>query len=232
MLFLALLLFTFVPTMPPRLMPSYKVEYIDAQPPVEYAVPLTAEEVSILEPYWSIIDTMKQGETLYDKLHKEGGNPYAAMPSMHTGWALWSCLTWIGTINDNASPRARTIQRTLAIMHVVCMVCVIIITGNHFWLDAVAGATCVVIGSAFAHRLIEWIAQENGVVSRPIIWLRHGQLGWIVAKLGMFSARKNNAINVTCPKRQGENELNDDELEDLILSSSSLRNGMTGIEVV
>jgi len=112
------------------------------------------------------------------------------------------------------------------------MVCVIIITGNHFWLDAVAGATCVVIGSAFAHRLIEWIAQENGVVSRPIIWLRHGQLGWIVAKLGMFSARKNNAINVTCPKRQGENELNDDELEDLILSSSSLRNGMTGIEVV
>ena len=97
MCFLALILFAFVPTMPPRLLPSYKFAYLDTN-----KTHISQEDAHMLQPWWNIIDTMKQGETLYDKLHKEGGNPYAALPSMHTGWALWSCLTWIGTIHEDA----------------------------------------------------------------------------------------------------------------------------------
>lgn len=180
MLFLALILFGMVPTMPPRLMPSYKLEYLDAQ-----QIPaLSASDAQLLEPYWNIIDTMKQGETLYDKLHKEGGNPYAAMPSMHTGWALWSCLTWLKTIETgNASARSRKYQRLCAIGHVVSMVLVIMITGNHFWLDAAAGATCVLIGRVLAQKLVAFFTRDNGVVARVLLRCRHNQRVALVVTL-------------------------------------------------
>lgn len=163
MLFFALLLFTFVPTMPPRLMPSYNLEYIETQQNT-----LTEDEAQLLAPYWSIVDTMKQGETLYDKLHKEGGNPYAAMPSMHTGWALWSCLTWIGTLDSSVEEQSRRYQKSLAIAHVVSMIFVIIVTGNHFWLDAAAGAACVMIGRLLATRFVRslvTLSEGNGKVA-------------------------------------------------------------------
>jgi hypothetical protein len=167
MLFFALLLFTFVPTMPPRLMPSYHAEYIETQ-----QVTISAEDAQVLEPYWHIVDTMKQGETLYDKLHKEGGNPYAAMPSMHTGWALWSCLTWIGTLDSSSTnEQSRRLQTTLAISHVVFMVFVIIVTGNHFWMDAAAGAICVLMGRFLARRLVQAVAhcsEGNGIVGQLV----------------------------------------------------------------
>ena len=131
-------------------MPSYNEEYIE-----KGQINLTEEDSQLLAPYWNIVDTMKQKETLYDKLHKEGGNPYAAMPSMHTGWALWSCLTWIATVDCDMNSWNEKVQKCLAIAHPVCMVLVIIVTGNHFWLDAVAGATCAMIGKALAHILVQ-----------------------------------------------------------------------------
>lgn len=220
MLFLALILFGLVPTMPPRLMPSYKLEYIDAQ---QMPMPLSDHEASILEPYWNIIDTMKQGDTLYDKLHKEGGNPYAAMPSMHTGWALWSCLTWIKTIDPNASDRARRIQRTMAIGHVVCMVLVIIITGNHFWLDAAAGAICVLIGRVLAHWLIEWIFNENGIVSRLCLRWRHSSY-W-AAIMGLYYqtlGSSKNQSNSNRSKWRDEDDYDEQELTSSMTASVSM----------
>src|SRR5438270_7134294 len=67
-------------------------------------------------------------------------NQFAAMPSLHIGWALWSaivvfCLTrrwWI---------------RTLAVLYPLCTLFVIVGTANHYLLDAVGGA--VVVGAGF-----------------------------------------------------------------------------------
>lgn len=73
-------------------------------------------------------------------------NQFAAMPSLHIGWALWSsivvfCLTrrwWI---------------RTLAVLYPLCTLFVIVGTANHYLLDAVGGA--VVVGAGFlAERLL------------------------------------------------------------------------------
>ena len=237
MLFLALILFNLVPTMPPRLMASYKMEYIDTQ-----QVTLSEGDATILEPYWNIIDTMKQGETLYDKLHKEGGNPYAAMPSMHTGWALWSCLTWIGTIDANGSLRSRQIQRTLAIGHVVCMVLVIIVTGNHFWLDAAAGATCVMIGRVLAHRLIEWVVRDNSLMSRLFQRWRHSSWAATLERYsgGLLSSSQhsimNNSSSSNNNKWRDEDEY-DDELNISLTASTtsqspSSHDGASGISMV
>ena len=88
-------------------------------------------------PEYSFVDTL----AIYGPQYfKEGGlvtaNRFAAMPSMHIGWStigalmLACCLPrirgiWIGAI--------------LGIFHVTMMTFTIMVTGNHYWLDAVGG---------------------------------------------------------------------------------------------
>ena len=60
-------------------------------------------------------------------------NPYAAMPSMHVGWSLL-----VGLFGYRAARRRTT--RTLFAAHPAVMVAAVMATGNHFVLDAVAGA--------------------------------------------------------------------------------------------
>jgi PAP2 superfamily len=67
-------------------------------------------------------------------------NPYAAMPSLHTAWAVWVAVLVLCMV------RARWI-RMIAIVYPVLTVTVIVSTGNHYILDAVAGAA-VALGSA------------------------------------------------------------------------------------
>ncbi len=62
-------------------------------------------------------------------------NQYGAMPSMHTGWAVWSALV-LGLFVWK-----RWWQRLLLAIHPVFTVWVIIATANHYVLDALAGAS-------------------------------------------------------------------------------------------
>ncbi|MDG9716111.1 phosphatase PAP2 family protein [Streptomyces sp. DH24] len=74
---------------------------------------------------------------------KNMSNQYAAMPSMHIGWSLWSGLTifalatvpWV---------------RVLGLLYPAATLVVIVATANHFWLDAVGGMLCLAFGFAVA----------------------------------------------------------------------------------
>src|SRR4051794_33899558 len=66
-------------------------------------------------------------------------NQYAAMPSLHVGWALW--CAW--QVTKHA--RRRT-MRLLAITYPVVVVLVVISTANHYLADAVAGFVVLVLG--------------------------------------------------------------------------------------
>jgi hypothetical protein len=74
---------------------------------------------------------------------KSVSNQYAAMPSMHIGWAVWCGLTifalatvpWV---------------RVLGLVYPTATLVVIVATANHFWLDAVGGVLCLVFGFALA----------------------------------------------------------------------------------
>jgi hypothetical protein len=68
-------------------------------------------------------------------------NQYAAMPSMHIGWSLWCGITIFMLAK-------RRWVRTLGLAYPAVTLLVIISTGNHFWLDAVGGATCLGFGFA------------------------------------------------------------------------------------
>jgi hypothetical protein len=68
-------------------------------------------------------------------------NQYAAMPSLHTGWAVWSAVTiW-------ALTRRRWL-RVLAVLYPICTVVVVLGTANHYLLDTVAGAATTAAGFA------------------------------------------------------------------------------------
>ncbi len=76
-------------------------------------------------------------------------NQYAAMPSMHTGWSTWSaCVMW-GLVR-----RRRT--RALIALYPVATVFCIMITGNHYWLDAVGGLAAFAVGLGIATLLTRW----------------------------------------------------------------------------
>jgi hypothetical protein len=60
-------------------------------------------------------------------------NQYAAMPSLHVGWAVWSGAT-VFTLTH------KQVIRVLAVGYPVVTTLVVLGTGNHYLLDAVAGA--------------------------------------------------------------------------------------------
>ncbi|EST24024.1 bifunctional glycosyltransferase 87/phosphatase PAP2 family protein [Streptomyces roseochromogenus] len=67
-------------------------------------------------------------------------NQYAAMPSLHFGWALWC-----GVVIAIIAPKWW--MKALGLLHPLFTVSAIIATGNHWVLDAVGGA--VVVGAGF-----------------------------------------------------------------------------------
>lgn len=70
-------------------------------------------------------------------------NPYAAVPSMHIGYALIIAAT---VVSEVRSP----IARALALLYPLVVLLVIVATGNHFFFDAAAGAAVAVVAAAAA----------------------------------------------------------------------------------
>ncbi len=67
-------------------------------------------------------------------------NQFAAMPSMHFGWALWCAIQMWGF--------GGVIWRVLAGLYPSLLVVVVVATGNHFLLDIAGGAACVMAAYA------------------------------------------------------------------------------------
>lgn len=65
-------------------------------------------------------------------------NQYAAMPSLHVGWAL---LIAVGLI-----AATRTRWRWLWLLHPAVTIFVVVATANHYWLDGIVG--CALLGLA------------------------------------------------------------------------------------
>ncbi|THA26713.1 phosphatase PAP2 family protein [Streptomyces sp. RKND-216] len=94
-------------------------------------------------------------------------NQYAAMPSMHIGWAVWCGIT--------LAVLARPLWvRVLGVLYPVTTLVVIVATANHFWLDAVGGVLCLGFGYGLAytwyghlpHRLPRHLALAPATSSR------------------------------------------------------------------
>ena len=73
-------------------------------------------------------------------------NQYAAMPSLHTAWATWSVLVLWGLV------RRRWVRALLVLYPAATVVC-IIVTGNHYWIDAAAGLVTLACGYLIARAI-------------------------------------------------------------------------------
>jgi hypothetical protein len=67
-------------------------------------------------------------------------NQYAAMPSLHVAWALAVALALIATTQGR--------YRWLWLAHPLATAYVVIVTGNHYWLDALAGIALLALALA------------------------------------------------------------------------------------
>ena len=145
MLILALVAFYLIPTMPPRLLSVHAPGLVS--PPFE--------------------DTGHA--TMYQRAHNIGGNPYAAMPSMHIGWATWSLRSLVETKFDAGNRTAP--HSKIAMTHLICTIVVVIVTANHYWLDCIAGYLVAVVAAEAGRRTSDTKIMRK--VARKLDFWRH-----------------------------------------------------------
>lgn len=85
-------------------------------------------------------------------------NQYAAMPSLHIGWALWCALV--------LAPRMKSpLTRRLAMAFPWLTMFAIVVTANHYWIDGLGGVAVVAVGWAAS---TWWESRRSRVAARPV----------------------------------------------------------------
>jgi hypothetical protein len=100
-------------------------------------------------PQLGFVDTgLRFGQSAYGpRGHDHLANEFAAMPSLHVGWAVLLAVAIVVTL--------RTPWRWLVVIHPIMTTLVVVVTANHFWLDGIAGAALALAGLALARRPVE-----------------------------------------------------------------------------
>jgi hypothetical protein len=110
--------------------------------------------------FFGFVDTLVEYPTFWSfesSAMQKVSNQFAAMPSLHCGWALWGAAALL--------PRVKTWwMKALAIAYPVATVFVVVATGNHYFLDAVGGAVIFLVGYGLA-RLVTRAGRRGRRVS-------------------------------------------------------------------
>jgi hypothetical protein len=100
-----------------------------------------------------IVDLVVQHNTFGAADAQQGRSPlenvYAAMPSLHVGWALWVAL-----MAQRAWPGRPFRLARLAWLYPLATALVVLSTGNHYLVDALAGAALVLAADVLTRRLV------------------------------------------------------------------------------
>ena len=81
---------------------------------------------------------------------QEISNQYAAMPSLHIAWAVWCAVAAAFVVSSRGA-------RVALIAYPCLTVFAIIVTGNHYWIDAVGGVIVLGAGYAVGSRLARYL---------------------------------------------------------------------------
>jgi membrane-associated phospholipid phosphatase len=88
------------------------------------------------------------------------GNLYAAMPSLHVGWSTWSALSLIPVCR-------RTWLKVLVGLYPFATIFAIVVTGNHWILDAIGGWVVLAMGYGASRLLEAGLARRRGSPAAP-----------------------------------------------------------------
>ncbi len=81
-------------------------------------------------------------------------NEFAAMPSLHVGWALWCGLMLFRFSGD------RTV-RILGLLYPLTITMVVLGTGNHYLFDCLAGALLLGVGALLTGPLLRLVDEAR-----------------------------------------------------------------------
>jgi hypothetical protein len=112
-----------------------------------------------LLPQFGYVDTLLKYHTwgsLADPDVAKHSNQYAAMPSLHIGWALWCGIAIFVCAR-------RSWVRWLGLMYPVATLLVIVGTANHYIIDAVGGVVVILIGFG-----VQWLLSARGAFTPPV----------------------------------------------------------------
>ena len=109
-------------------------------------------QTSMVTEHFGFVDTLQEYPTFWS--FESGGlktlsNQYAAMPSLHTAWAVWCMLVLLPLVR-------RGWLRGLIVMYPFATFFCIVVTANHYWLDALMGVATLAIGYVIASRVTDW----------------------------------------------------------------------------
>jgi hypothetical protein len=108
-----------------------------------------------------VADTVSNGHVdLNHGLVSSLYNPYAAVPSMHVGYALIVATSLVRY-------GVGRLVRALGMLYPAFVLLVVVATGNHFFLDAAAGALVVALAFAAAS-LLTRAAVRNAPIALPV----------------------------------------------------------------
>jgi hypothetical protein len=108
-----------------------------------------------------LVDTITEYSRSYRVLQPPAFvNKYAAVPSLHVGWDL---LMGIAVVRYARRPAVRAV----GVLMPVAMVVAVVLTGNHYVLDAVAGAAVALTGLAVAAWWRRRADDRTGQVASP-----------------------------------------------------------------
>ncbi|MEM8709204.1 MAG: phosphatase PAP2 family protein, partial [Actinomycetota bacterium] len=88
-------------------------------------------------------------------------NQYAAMPSLHIAWAIWCTVALYPVLR-------RGWAKAMIAAYPVLTMFAIVVTANHYWLDAVGGVVALVMGIKIAPRLTRLMPGPAGTLASDV----------------------------------------------------------------
>jgi hypothetical protein len=123
-----------------------------------------------LVPFAGFIDTMAAFDRFgYNAQETEAFvNPFAAVPSLHFGWSLLlgAVVAWVGR---------NPVAVAFGVAWPVAMFCAVVMTGNHFILDAVFGGIVAFAGLGVALALERWWRPTWQTLTARLLALEPGE---------------------------------------------------------
>jgi prepilin signal peptidase PulO-like enzyme (type II secretory pathway) len=117
--------------------------------------PRLLDQAIALHPtvHYGFVDTLARygGSWSFDSgAMQKVSNQYAAMPSLHFAWSTFCLLVFYPACK-------RVWTKTLAVLYPTATLFAIVVTANHFLLDAVGGAVVLTAGIVLARPLTSWM---------------------------------------------------------------------------
>lgn len=138
------------------------------------AMALLIETIPVAPPrligHTGLVDTaMAYGQSVYGFVGSSFADQYAALPSIHVGWAVLIAVAVVRCGRGWA-------RWVVAIGHGLGTFLVVVVTANHYWLDGVSAIAVLALAYVAERGLRPVVARVRSVLIRPTSQIQQGAL--------------------------------------------------------